>query len=103
MIYIISRLYLRLRVEGTVPFQLIRQSRVTVPCGPALILGHVTRHFDFGRMRKMVQKKGFKIKISGAKTIYMASDIIKYAVKCSILVGIPVVVIIVAPKSGVVV
>ena len=41
----------------TVPFRLIRQSRVTVPCGPALILVHVTRHFDFGRMRKMVQKK----------------------------------------------
>ena len=35
---------------------MIRQSRVTVPCGPALILVHVTRHFDFGRMRKMVQK-----------------------------------------------
>ena len=36
---------------------MVRQSRVTVPCGPALILVHVTRHFDFGRMRKMVQKK----------------------------------------------
>ena len=46
----------------TVPFRLIRQSRVTVPCGPALILVHVTRHFDFGRMRKMVQKKALKSK-----------------------------------------
>ena len=102
MIYIISRLYLRLRVEGTVPFQLIRQSRVTVPCGPALILGHVTRHFDFGRMRKMVQKKSFKIKISCVKTVYKASDttiIINYAVKYSIFVGIPFVIM--APKSGV--
>ena len=43
----------------TVPFQLIRQSRVTGPYGPALILVHVTCHIDFGRMGKMVQKKKF--------------------------------------------
>ena len=87
---------------NTVPFRLIRQSRVTVPCGPALILVHVTHHFDFGRMRKMVQKKSFKIKISCIKTVYKASDttiIINYAVKYSIFVGIPVVIM--APKSGV--
>ena len=49
--------YADICVHYTVPFRMIRQSRVTVPCGPALILVHVTRHFDFGRMRKLVQKK----------------------------------------------
>ena len=43
----------------TVPFRLIRQSRVTGPSGPAVILVHVTGHIDFGRMGKMVQKKSF--------------------------------------------
>ena len=38
----------------TVPFQLIRQSHVTGPSGPALILVHVTGHIDNGRMGKMV-------------------------------------------------
>ena len=50
----------RLRmVTTTVPFRLIRQSRITGPYGPALILVHVTGHIDFGRMGKMVQKKSF--------------------------------------------
>ena len=35
---------------------MIRQSHVTGPSGPASILEHVTRHYDFGRMRKTVQK-----------------------------------------------
>ena len=43
----------------TVPFQLICQSHVTGPYGPALILVQVTGHIDFGRMGKMVQKKSF--------------------------------------------
>ena len=47
--------------EITVPFRLIRQSRVTVPSGPALILVHVTGHTDFGRMGKMVKKKALII------------------------------------------
>ena len=48
-------------VLSTVPFRLIRQSRVIGPSGPALILVHVTGHIDFGRMGKMVQKKAFTI------------------------------------------
>jgi hypothetical protein len=79
---------------------MIRQSRVTGPCGPALILVHVTGHFEFGRMRNLVQEKSFKIKMSCFKDVII---IISYAVKCSIVVGIPVVVIIVAPKGVVVV
>ena len=48
-----------LYIYNTVPFRLIRQSRVTGPSGPALILVHVTGHIDYGRMGKMVQKKNF--------------------------------------------
>ena len=87
---------------------MIRQSHVTVPCGPALILVHVTHDFDFGRMRKMVQKKALKSKSHALRlfTRPQASDttiIINYVVKYSIFVGILIVVIIMAPKSGVVV
>ena len=57
----------------------------------------------FGRMRKMVQKKALKSIFFCFKKASDANIIINYAVKYSILVGIPVVVIIVAPKSVVVV
>ena len=43
-------------ISTTVVFQLIRQSHVTGPSGPASILVHVTRHYDIGHMRKTVQK-----------------------------------------------
>ena len=54
-------------------------------------------------MRKMVQKKALKSIFFWFKKASDANIIINYAVKYSILVGIPVVVIIVAPKSVVVV
>ena len=54
-------------------------------------------------MRKMVQKKALKSFFFCFKKASDANIIINYAVKYSILVGIPVVVIIVAPKSVVVV